>query len=170
MTTSATKQPAAPDVDELERIAAEATTRAAEAAAQARAIRAAAAEQRQQRIEDYDRQVMASYRRADGDDAVAEARKALHSAILADPVWSAWLQLLVAQHKRLADLTEASGASARLGRGPFPNDTQTTIDQPDFDLLARFVADQAGASAAKYTADRAAVRQAAGDATTKEKP
>lgn len=148
--------------EQLDAAAARALQRAAEAKNNDRA-RAEAEQRRQERLDDYDRARLALYNGQQLERDVTEARLRLAAAVRADTFWQAVIDVLAAQHRRYQLWHEASGDSARFGRGPFQQ-SPPVVAELGFDQLAQ-IADQA---AADVVADELAARDAAREAAAEE--
>lgn len=149
--------------EQLDAAAAQALQRAAEAKNNADRARAEAEQRRQERLDDYDRARLALYNGQQLERDVTEARLRLAAAVRADTFWQAVIDVLAAQHRRYQLWHEASGDSARFGRGPFQQ-SPPVVAELGFDQLAQ-IADQA---AADVVADELAARDAAREAAAEE--
>lgn len=125
---------------ELEQAEADAMTQVAEARTAAQALRDAEHQRRQEAQEVYDREFLAAWQdnRRRLEQEIGEARTALREAVMADPVWSAYRQQVLAQHRLRTLWTDTSSTNARItGRGEFG--PAPAIDELTFDVLARLV-------------------------------
>ncbi len=132
----------------LEQLKAEeeqAMARAAEARAAAREIRLRAQQRRADAQHAYDEQLIADWteQHAQLEKDIAAARERLREALLADPVWSAYHDLILAGHRLTTRTLEVHGAMGRV-RGPMEGTPQVPhLYPPTFEELARMVEDAA---------------------------
>jgi hypothetical protein len=100
------------------------------------------------------------------DAEAGAAREAFRAALLADPTWSAYRQQVLTQHRLRTRWLEASGTSARLGRGEFQ--PAPPIDELSFDMLTRIVAQSAEQEGTAEVAAGEAAREDVGQAAADE--
>ncbi len=103
-------------LDQLEQAEAQALTRAAEARAAADEVRARAEQARAHAERQHDERVLAEWRedRPRLEAEVLAARDRLKQALLADPVWSAYADLILAGHRVSTRWLEAASTHARV--------------------------------------------------------
>ena len=137
--------PKTPNLQQLEQAEQDAMARVTEARAAAEQVRLRAERARAQAEHQHDEKVLVEWSadRADLQAAATAARERLYAAVLADPVWSAYAELLLVQHRITTRSLEASGASGRLhGKTWAPG---APLAPPDYATLAAFVEQHASA-------------------------
>ncbi len=159
-TTTTTPEPLS--VDELEVQAQQAYMAAAQLREEVNAAREQAARERAARIKAYDRAQLAAY---DGEAFAADleaAKGRLSEAILADPVWSAALEVYVTQLRWRHRWTEMQATAQHLGE-QFRGGARP--DEPNLyaDAFVQFVMREGLDRVYAENAERAAAREAAGD-------
>lgn len=125
---------------ELEQAEAQAMAQVAEARAAAQVLLDAEHQRRQQAQDVHDRELLADWQdsRRRLEEEINQAREGLGQAVLADPVWSAYRQQVLAQHRLRTLWMDTSMTNARLGRGEFG--PAPAIDELTFDTLTGLVA------------------------------
>lgn len=152
-------------LEELDQAAQTAILKAAEAKNAADRSRAEAEAQRQERLEAFDRQRLAEWDRQRLEKDVLSAKRRLAQAIEADPTWGAVIDLIAAQQRLYQLYHQASGDSARFGRGPF-GQSPPVVQEPTFDALAQIAERIAAQRVADEMDARDRERAAAGEGPT----
>lgn len=152
-------------LEELDQAANDALVKAAQAKQAADRSRAESEARRQERLEAFDRQRLAEWDRLPLEKEVLSARRRLAQAVEADPVWQALVDLIAAQSRLYQRFHEASGLSARYGRGPFTQHPPI-VEEPTFQALAQVAERIAGQRVAAEMDTRDRERQAAGEGPT----
>lgn len=146
-------------IEQLDADAQQAASKAAAARDAAAEAHAEAARQRQHRIDAWDQQQYDSYDHPQLQQDVEAAEQAVTAALIADPLWSALLDLGLKQ-RRLVIRWREHGSHGQ----PPP-----TVDPPNWDRLANFADRLAHDRAEDEQDQRAAAREAAGQADTNPK-
>jgi len=152
-------------LQELDAAAQTAILKAAEAKDAADRTRAQAEAERQTRLEAHDRKVLADWDRTPLENAARAAKQRLAAAIQADPVWMALIDVIAAQSRAYQRYHQASGLSARYGRGPFTQHPPQ-VEEPTFQALAQIAERIASERVADEMDARDQERQAAGEGPT----
>ncbi len=108
-------------VDALEREAQQAQQRADAARVQAQAQRDAQAARQAQRREQVERQALAEFDEAQLEADMKAAREELRQAVLADPVYRAWIRWQVASQRRYRRTAEARALAEKYDRPRIPD-------------------------------------------------
>lgn len=153
-------------LEELEQQQAEAQARVEEARAAADEIRRRAEQRRAEAQHQHDEDVIAAWKddRDALDDAITQARQRLREAVLTDPVWSAFREVILTGHRRTTRTMEYASAVGRV-RGPeaaampIPH-----TGAPTWDELVRLVEDDATAQGRDEAQARDQAREDVGQA------
>ena len=157
-----------PTLEELDQAEQQAMVRVAEARAAARELRDRREERRAQAQKRHDEETLAAWSRDRNalDKAVDEARENLRQAVLANPMFKAYGDLILAAHRRTLRSAEASGVSARrTGRSWVPEPMPMP---PDFDMLVTIVEQDATDRGRAEQQEREQRRVDAGNAAADE--
>lgn len=168
MTRKEKTVPNTQNLDQLEQAAQEAISRAAEARAAAEQVRRRAEQARSAALAEHDEEVLRAYAedRAQLDADLDAARRRLDEAVLADPVWCAYADYVLAGHRRTTRSLAAGQTAARLhGNAGFPPTPGVILPTwaDVLQMVTRHAEEQGRAEAAAREQARIDAGQAAAD-------
>jgi hypothetical protein len=156
----------AAQLDELHAKAERAHAALLKAQEEARKAQEAADARRAAGLAAYDRNRLASYDEQEQQRQIADAEQRVKEAVLADPVWSAMVDLHAARVRAYTRSTEAYGDAARLGVTAPP--TSAVAHEPGFDYIVGIITEQAATRTADEQEQRDLARRKAGDKAATE--